>query len=96
MKKQDKQFIKDWYFSDFDIQIQVGRKKNNVLTLENNASYYNGIRFKGKERSLDAIMDFDKKDYERIKDLLGYELSYDEMIERLEDIENKGFKLKLL
>jgi hypothetical protein len=96
MKEKDKQFIKDWYFSDFDIQIQIGKRENNVLTLENNASYHNGIRFKGKERSLYAVIDFDTKDYEKIKELLDYELTYDEMIERLEDIENRGFKLKLL
>jgi len=96
MKEQEKKFIKDWYFSDFDIQIQVGDKANNVLILENNAYYHNGVRFKGKERSLDAIMDFDDKDYEKIKDLLGYDFTYDEIIERLEDIENRGFKLKIL
>ena len=96
MKEKDKNFIKDWFLTDLNIEIKAGRKENNILIAENNASYYKGTRYRGDKRTLDAIMEFNDEDYERIKDVLGKEYSYEELIEALEEIEKRGLKIEVL
>jgi len=96
VKEKEKEFIKDWFKSDLNIEIQAGSKRNNVLIAENNAYYYNGERYKGDKRRLDAIAEFNDSDFERIRDLMGTEYSCEELIEVLEEIEERGLKIEVL
>jgi len=95
MKEKDKEFIRDWFNSDLDIEIRAGKEKN-ILIAESNAYYHNGKRYKGDKRGLDAVAEFDDNDFKRIRDLLGIEYGYKELIETLEAIEERGLEIEVL
>ncbi len=98
------EFIKDWFYSDLNIEIEISKgKQKGLIILENNAYYYNGIRHKGDKRTIIYDSDYDiEKDeiYEflenNFKDYFYKEYSLEEIINFLIVLENNNFKLKVL
>ena len=63
----DKEFIKKWFYSDFDIEIKISKdKQKGIIILRSNAYYSKGSRYKGDKRIIiyssdieeDKIYDF--------------------------------------
>jgi len=102
MKTNELDFIKDWFKSDLDIQIEVEFKgQKGIITLENNAYYTNGQRYKGDKRRIIYDDDFENSkiyDFleENFKEYFYSEYDYDEVINFLLSLEENGFKLRVL
>ena len=98
-KKIEKQ-IKDWFYSDLDIEITTSKgKKNIILILESDVWYNHALpgspRQKGNKRRLDVPMEGDDDLYAEIDHLCygnsGREMDLTETLEIIEDIELLGF-----
>lgn len=94
--------IKDWFFSDLDIEITARKnRKSIILILESNVWYDNTIpdspRRQGDRRRLDVPMEADDELYAEIDHLCygnsGKEMDLQETLGIIEDIEFLGFSL---
>jgi len=53
MKKEEIEFIRDWFYSDLDIEMEISNEKQKgIIILESNAYYYEGKRYKGDKRKI--------------------------------------------
>ena len=96
MKKDVRKLIDDWFYSDFDIELEIKKKSQNakdILICENDAYYDNGKRYKGQLRIIDMPLGGSDEIYDEIKDLLGKFYTQAEFIEALEEIEKRGYVL---
>ena len=104
MKEKEKQFISEWFFSDLNIEIEIrSESQKGIIILENNAYYFNGVRYKGDKRrviydseynwSEDEILDFLEKNY---KEFLYGEFTIEEIFNFLEELEENEFKVEVL
>jgi hypothetical protein len=89
VKKKDIDFIKQWFYSDLDIQIRLGKKKYDIITLENNAWYGYGERHKGEHRTIYAIEEMCDDTFEAIKDYCSIEYNLVELLETLKTIKER-------
>ena len=103
MKKEEINFIKDWFYSDLNIEIEVSKnkKQKGIIILESNVYYYNRKRYKGDKRRImydsdndnDEIYDFLENNFRKY--FYG-EYSLEEIIDFLYALEENGLKLKVL
>jgi hypothetical protein len=99
MKKKIEKAINCFFDSDLDIEIRIkkGQKNNNnksnILIIESNASYHNGVRYGGQSRTIDMPEGADDSIYESISDLCGVGLNKQELIYSLCEIEKRGYVL---
>lgn len=100
--KKIAKLIKDWFFSDLDIEITARKSgKSIILILESNAWYDHTIpcspRHQGDRRRLDVPMEADDELYAEIDHLCygncGKEMDLEETLGVIEDIEFLGFSL---
>ena len=94
--------IKDWFFSDLDIEITARKNgKSIILILESNAWYDHTIpsspRHQGDRRQLNVPLEADDELYAEIDHLCygnsGREMDLEETLKVIEDIEFVGFSL---
>jgi len=96
-----KKFIKDWFYSDLNMEIEISKGRwKGLIILKSNAYYYNGIRHKGDKRTIIYDSDIEKDEiYEYLennfKEYFYGEYSLDEIIDFLSMLEN-NFKLMVL
>ena len=98
------EFIKDWFYSDLNIELEISKGgQKGIIILESNAYYYNGIRYKGDKRTIiyDSDYDIEKDEIYKylennFKEYFYREYSLDEIIDFLSMLENNSFKLKVL
>ncbi len=96
MTNEDKKFIKSWFKSDLNIEIEASISKESItLILESDAYYVDGKRSNGQLREIWCPLGTSEKLYNKIDDLCGIFYTEEELIEALEDIENRGFKLEI-
>ncbi|SDG38678.1 hypothetical protein SAMN04244560_02267 [Thermoanaerobacter thermohydrosulfuricus] len=96
MKKDIRELIDDWFYSDLDIELKIKKKGRNikdVLICESDAYYYNGKRYNGELRSIYMPLGSPDEIYDEIKDLLGIFYTKIELIEALKEIEKRGYVL---
>jgi len=102
MEKEEIDFIKNWFYSDFNIEIEIiNGKQKGLIILENNAYYFEGKRFEGDKRRIiydsenenDKIYDFLERNF---KEYFYSEYSLNEILEFLKYLETNRFKLKVI
>ena len=102
MKKEEKEFIKNWFYSDLNIELEISfENEKGILILESNAYYSDGKRYKGDKRVIiydddyedGKIYNFLTKNFEKY--FYG-EYSLEEILNFLEELEENGLKIKVL